>query len=89
MSWTVTVARSAARNLVKIPSKDREYIRAALLEMELHPFSGDITHLRDMSPAFRRRVGAYRILFDIFPGMNLVEVHDIRRRNEKTYRKNR
>jgi len=64
MRWTVSVARSAAKNLVKIPSKDRERIRTALLEMELNPFSGDITHLRDMAPAFRRR-------------------------NEKTYRKNR
>jgi len=89
MRWTVSVARNAAKNLVKIPSKDRERVRIALLEMELNPFSGDITHLWDMFPAFRRRVGSYRILFDIFPSARLVEVHDIRRRNEKTYRKNR
>ena len=89
MRWTVSVARNAAKNLVKIPSKDRERVRIALLEMELNPFSGDITHLWDMFPAFRRRVGSYRILFDIFPSARLVEVHDIRHRNEKTYRKNR
>jgi mRNA-degrading endonuclease RelE of RelBE toxin-antitoxin system len=55
--------------------------------MRIDPFGGDTVRLHNMTPAFRRRVGSYRILFDIYTAERLVEVHDIRRRSEKTYRK--
>lgn len=87
MEWIVTLAHSADKSLAKVPAKDRLRLQAALACMRIDPFSGNTVRLHNMTPAFRRRVGSYRILFDMYRDERLVEVHDIRRRNEKTYRK--
>jgi hypothetical protein len=34
--------------------------------MRVDPFTGDVVHLTNADAAFRRRVGDYRILFDVF-----------------------
>jgi mRNA-degrading endonuclease RelE of RelBE toxin-antitoxin system len=53
--------------------------------MEQDPFSGDIVRLKAQPTAWRRRVGNWRILFDIVPEKGQVLVHDIVRRTSTTY----
>jgi len=59
----------------------------ALDEMAHNPFAGDVRRLRHELSAFRRRLGNWRILFDILPHARLVDVHDIERRTSKSYHK--
>ena len=67
-------------------ARDRERINRALNEMKEEPLSGDVTPLRGWyQGAFRRRVGAWRILFTLDLERNIIEVHDIRRRTSTTY----
>jgi mRNA-degrading endonuclease RelE of RelBE toxin-antitoxin system len=54
--------------------------------MAENPFTGDIARLENQPTAFRRRVGDWRIFFDVFPEIRLVEVTDIVRRTSTTYR---
>jgi mRNA-degrading endonuclease RelE of RelBE toxin-antitoxin system len=54
--------------------------------MEQNPFTGDIQRLENQPTAFRRRVGDWRIFFDVYPEQRLVEVTDIVRRTTTTYR---
>jgi mRNA-degrading endonuclease RelE of RelBE toxin-antitoxin system len=84
MKWDVVVESSAARRLQRFPRKDQERIAAALIEMENDPFSGDLVKLKG-SAGFRRRVGAYRILFDVYTSTRRVDVTDIARRTSTTY----
>src|SRR5229473_663033 len=65
MTWTLTVAHDAERNLRRFPSRDRRRLTSALREMHIDPFSGDVAQLRAQPVGYRRRVGAYRILFDV------------------------
>jgi mRNA-degrading endonuclease RelE of RelBE toxin-antitoxin system len=55
--------------------------------MEQDPFSGDVIPLTNERSAFRRRVGDWRIFFDVYRERTLVEVTDIERRSSTTYRK--
>jgi mRNA-degrading endonuclease RelE of RelBE toxin-antitoxin system len=55
--------------------------------MEIDPFAGDVERLRNQPSAFRRRVGDWRIFFDVEPDKRLVEVTAIERRTTTTYRK--
>ena len=84
MKWEVVVERGAAKRLQRFPKSDRKRIAAALVEMESDPFFGDIVKLRGTA-GFRRRVGAYRILFDLNLEARRVEVTDIARRTSTTY----
>ncbi len=42
--------------------------------MEQNPLTGDIKRLENQPTAFRRRVGEWRIFFDVDPDQRLVEV---------------
>jgi mRNA-degrading endonuclease RelE of RelBE toxin-antitoxin system len=65
MTWTLTVANDAEKNLRRVPRRDRQRLIRALREMQDDPFSGDVAQLRAQSVGYRRRVGSYRILFDV------------------------
>jgi mRNA interferase RelE/StbE len=85
MSWQLRVARRAQKELKRVPAKDRERILAALHEMSENPFSGDIVLLKGQLTGWRRRVGNYRIFFDVYPDISLIDVTDIARRSSTTY----
>jgi mRNA-degrading endonuclease RelE of RelBE toxin-antitoxin system len=54
--------------------------------MKADPFLGDTAPLRgEYQGAYRRRVGAWRILFTVKPEAEVVIIHDIRRRTSTTY----
>ena len=55
--------------------------------MERDPFSGDAQRLHTQLTAFRRRVGDWRIFFDVYPESRLVRARYIERRTTTTYRR--
>ncbi len=85
MAWQLRIAKRAARKLKKFPRKDQAQITGAIAEMRASPFRGDIARLKNESAAWRRRVGNYRIFFEVDVGELLVDVTDIRRRTTTTY----
>ncbi len=54
-------------------------------EMEDNPSQGDIRKLRGGREGFRRRVGDWRIFFDLYSDERRVVVTGIERRTSKTY----
>ena len=84
MEWTVVLAAPAQKSLRRIPTPDRTRILAALGEMQRDPFQGDIRKLQGLS-GFRRRVGNWRVFFDIVPERKHVVVTAIERRTSTTY----
>lgn len=85
MTWTVHVAKPAQKELGKAPAKSQRLLRAALEEMQQNPLTGDIKRLTNERSAWRRRVGAYRIFFDVYPERQHIDVVDISRRTSSTY----
>jgi mRNA-degrading endonuclease RelE of RelBE toxin-antitoxin system len=86
MIWTLRLARRAEKLFAKTPAKSQRLLRAALEEMQYNPFSGDIVRLKSERSTWRRRVGSYRIFFDVYPDEQLVDVVDIDRRTSTTYK---
>jgi mRNA interferase RelE/StbE len=85
MSWDVRVAQRARKALKRAPQKDRQRIAAALDGMRENPFGGDIARLQNQPTAWRRRVGDWRILFDLHVERHIVDIVDVRRRRSTTY----
>lgn len=84
MEWTVVLAGPARKSLKRIPAGDKTRILAALAEMQHNPFQGDLRKLQAL-PGFRRRIGNWRILFEILPERKHVVVAAIERRTSTTY----
>jgi mRNA-degrading endonuclease RelE of RelBE toxin-antitoxin system len=53
--------------------------------MQSNPFSGDLVRLIAQPAAWRRRVGSYRILFDVDYEQRSVAVTAVLRRTSTTY----
>jgi mRNA interferase RelE/StbE len=84
MEWTVVLAGPARKAFKRIPADDRTRILSALGEMQQNPFQGDIRKLQGLS-GFRRRVGNWRILFEVIPERRHVVIAAIERRTSTTY----
>jgi mRNA-degrading endonuclease RelE of RelBE toxin-antitoxin system len=84
VEWIVVLAGPAKKSLKRIPTADRARILAALEEMQRNPFAGDIRKLQGL-PGFRRRIGNWRILFELVPERHHVVVAAIERRTSTTY----
>ena len=83
MAWTVVLAGPARKSLKHVPARDRQRVVAALEEMQQNPFSGDIRKLQGL-PGFRR-VGNWRILFELVPERQHLVITAIDRRTSTTY----
>ena len=67
------------------PRNDQARIRLALDALEENPFHGNVRKLQGGLEGFRRRVGDWRIFFDVYPGEHRVVVTAIERRTSTTY----
>ena len=85
--WQVIVAKPAQKLLARAPRSERERIWAALEAMRIDPLAGDVRPLTNQSTAFRRRVGGWRIFFDLNQEIQRVDVTAIERRTSTTYRR--
>ncbi|MGA9545070.1 MAG: type II toxin-antitoxin system RelE/ParE family toxin [Candidatus Sulfotelmatobacter sp.] len=84
MEWTVVLAGPARKSLKRIPASDKTRVLTALAELQQDPFQGDIRKLQGL-PGFRRRVGNWRILFEVALERRQVVVAAIERRTSTTY----
>ena len=55
--------------------------------MRRDPLDGDVKRLTNYPISYRRRVGNYRILFDLDQTSRTVLIHDVVRRSSTTYRR--
>jgi mRNA-degrading endonuclease RelE of RelBE toxin-antitoxin system len=83
--WDLVITRPAERDL-RIPARnDLARINAAFEAMRSNPYSGDIKFLKGMTGALRRRVGSWRILFEVNQAKRVVVVLGVKRRTTTTY----
>lgn len=85
MNWQIAAAGRARKQLKRFPVSDTTRIEDAIDAMAHNPFVGDIEKMGGEENVWRRRVGAYRILFEVFTNQKLIRVTDIRRRTSATY----
>ncbi len=83
MNWTLLVTNPARKELAKLPKQDQVRIVRALDALQRDPFGGDIKRLEPSG--WRRRVGNYRIFYDLYIDERLIVVTAVRRRTSTTY----
>ena len=88
MTWTVRLAKEAAKQLKKLPADRQELIHQHLRAMTDNPFAGDVKALKgkEWKGRYRKRIGQYRLIFVPFSQPRLIEISAILLRTEKTYR---
>lgn len=85
MKWGLVISNRARRAMRDIPRDAVEQIDAAFNEMRTDPYSGDIKFLKGTNRALRRRIGAWRIMFEILTDHQIIVIADVERRGSHTY----
>ena len=84
MKWGLVIANRARRGFRRLSADERDGIDQAFSEMCESPFQGDVKFLRGLD-TMRRRVGDWRILYELDEAKKLIVVTAIKRRGSTTY----
>ena len=77
---------TARKQLRKLP-KDRQvqiYQAVCLLE-DMPNVHADVKKLKGFDDAYRLRVGRYRVIFGFYERIQIVEIQEVKKRDERTY----
>ena len=84
-SWVLQIDPSIGKNLKKFPTHDCHRILTAIDSLSDNPFGGDIQKMKDEDNVWRRRVGSYRIFYELLPNESIIYVYHVERRTTQTY----
>ena len=85
MTWNLILTGPAQKDFRKLPQRDQARVKTALIAMQDDPFQGDLKRLEGTATAWRRRVGNYRIIYDLYFEEHLIVISAILRRTSTTY----
>lgn len=71
--------------LGKFPVDDNDKILEVVKSLPSDPYIGDITKVKGEENLWRRRVGAFRIFYELIPDERIIDVLRIECRTSTTY----
>ncbi|MEH2213409.1 type II toxin-antitoxin system RelE family toxin [Nostoc sp.] len=77
MSYKVEILRSALKQLKKIPSELQERIQIKIDDLATEPRPNGVKKLKGKENAYRIRIGEYRVIYDIFDDLLVVNVVEV------------
>lgn len=81
INWT----RKAVKQLGKIAKADQSKIYDAAQALAEMPNVQNVKSLKNHQYGYRLRVGNYRVMFDWDGGINIVNIEEVKKRDEHTY----
>ncbi len=84
-NWELKIDSGVYKDLSKFPKDYADKILDVILSFGSDPYLGDIEKIKGEENTWRRRVGAYRIFYEIYPEFNFIHVLWVERRGSKTY----
>ena len=84
-NWILRVRPKVFKALQKFPAKERNVLLFVIDSLSFDVFVGDIEKLKGEDNVWRRRIGNYRIKYELLKDEGVVYVFDIERRTSSTY----
>lgn len=85
VNWELQVDPGIYKTLKRIPLGEAQKILEVLSQLAQNPYFGDLQKIKGEKNVWRRRVGSYRIFFEIYPKEKVVYVFHLERRTTSTY----
>lgn len=83
--YAINWSNKAKKQLGKIDRKEQGAIIDAVDELENFPNAKNVIALTKHDYGYRMRVGNYRVLFDADTTVRIIEIQQVRKRDEQTY----
>mgnify|MGYP001612076835 CR=1 FL=1 len=85
INWELRIKNRVYKELAKLPLENRGQIIKVVDNLPHNPFAGDIEKIEGEENTWRRRVGAYRIFYEIVSQDRIIYVFRVERRTSSTY----
>jgi len=85
MNWRVFLTKHAEKQLKRLPSKELKRISEIINLLSVDSFIGDMVKLEGDGNIWRRRLGNYRVIFELSPKEKVIFVYEIICRASNTY----
>jgi len=84
-SWKIRIRNKVLKELEKFPSRDRERILDSAMKLISNPYAGDVEKMKGEENTWRKRIGSYRIFYEIMILDKVIFIFHVERRTSKTY----
>ncbi|MEK7209502.1 MAG: type II toxin-antitoxin system RelE/ParE family toxin [Patescibacteria group bacterium] len=84
-SWVLQVDDTVYKFLARIPRRDSKRILFVIQDLPHNPFRGNIQKMKGESNVWRKRVGSYRIRYELIPQEKVIHVFLAERRTSSSY----
>ncbi len=84
-NWALQIDPQILKTLKRFPKQDKERILEAVKSIQADPYFGDIQKIKGEENVWRRRIGSYRIFYEIYTKENAIYVFHAERRTSTTY----
>lgn len=84
-NWGLRVRNKVFKDISKFPKLDQVRILAAIENLPFNPYAGDVEKMKGEEKTWRRRVGNYRIFYEIILEDKMVYVFNVERRTSSSY----
>lgn len=81
-SYQIKIKSSASRELERLPRTTIPKIVAAIKELAENPFPQGVKKLTGFDRTYRIRIGEYRILYNMYDDILVIEIIRIRHRKD-------
>ena len=86
MKWSLFIPKNVIKHVAKLDKAESKGLIKALEEIEDNPFSGDFKKLKGFVPVtYRKRVGKYRILYQLDIDNEIIIIEKAEKRSDNTY----
>ena len=83
--FCINWAKKAVKQWLKLPIADRSRVAAEITKLERFPAASNVRALENHQFAYRLRVGRYRVLFDVRAEIRVIDIQEVKKRDESTY----
>ena len=84
MNWRSKIAKRVLKQIKRVPKKDVKRLLFVIDELSENPYYGDIEKVEGEKDVWRRRVGNYRILYEVYPKEKFISVFNVERKTTTT-----
>jgi mRNA interferase RelE/StbE len=76
----------ATKQLLKLPKSSQSIIRDDINDkLPLFPYCQGIKKLVNHRYSYRLRIGDYRVFFEFDGGIQIIDIEEVKKRDERTY----
>ena len=84
-NWELKIDDVVYKELARFPKRNAKKIFKVIELLPFDPYAGDIEKIKNEESVWRRRIGAYRIFYEIKKIERIIEVFRVERRTSNTY----